>query len=121
MSRTASLVVIAITACHAHATPLARFHDASGGDRWRHVVGIGTKARVAVGGLTGTLESIEDVRTGLHKTTTRLGAPVVGDGIDDHGSWELTANGLTTRLFHIAVDTPAGRRDRTLVLAETLP
>lgn len=72
---------------------VARFHAVSGGARWDRDITIATTAQLVVGELPGTSESIEDVRTGRHRSTTRFGPITVADGFDGTAAWEQTAGG----------------------------
>ena len=81
--------------------PIARFHAASGAQRWDRPLAIATTAQVTVGGLHGTSESIEDIATGRYRTTTELGALHAAEGFDGTARWEQTIDGeVVTR------DTP---------------
>ncbi len=84
---------------------LARFHDVSGGARWAAISSLETTAAVAVGGLTGTLVSLEDLATGRHKSATQLGAFTTGEGYDGAASWEQTMGGEV-----VTPDAPESRR-----------
>ncbi|HET7504723.1 MAG TPA: aspartyl protease family protein [Kofleriaceae bacterium] len=53
---------------------------------------------VALGGLTGTLESIEDVVNGRTHNTIRMGQFEQLEGIDGNGSWQRTLGGEVIRL-----------------------
>jgi predicted aspartyl protease len=73
--------------------PLARFHAVSGGARWDAVTTIETTSTIAVGGLTGTVASLEDARTGRYKSAVQLGGTVTGDGFDGTASWQQAMGG----------------------------
>ena len=81
---------------------VARFHAVSGGARWDRPFAIATTATLVVGELPGTSESIEDVATGRHRSTTRLGAMTVAEGFDGTAAWEQTVGGEV-----VAPDAPA--------------
>jgi predicted aspartyl protease len=78
--------------------PLSRFRAASGGARWDANLAIATRASVSVGALSGTSESLEDVRTGRYRTTTRLGALEQGDGFDGTAAWQQAVGGEVVTL-----------------------
>ncbi len=84
-------------ACHtprsALPAPVARFQAASGGARWSAIGAIETTAAVSVGGIAGTVVSVEDVRTGRYRTTTTLGALVLAEGFDGAGPWRQAVGG----------------------------
>jgi predicted aspartyl protease len=87
------LAIVALVACHAPADPLARFHTVSGGSQWANVHYVETHATIAVGGMTGTTETIEDLATGRHRSSSHLGSLVLGDGFDGTTEWELAVGG----------------------------
>ena len=87
------LAIVALVACHAPADPLARFHTLSGGSQWANVHYVETHGTIAVGGLTGTTEMIEDVATGRHRSSSHLGSLVLGGGFDGAAEWELAVGG----------------------------
>lgn len=99
LTRAASLAASAAIAagCHpppaAQPAPVARFHALSGGARWDGDFAIATTATVTVGDLTGQSETLEDVRTGRHRTSLQLGPLSVGDGFDGSAAWELAPGG----------------------------
>jgi predicted aspartyl protease len=69
----------------------ARF--VAGGEAWRRVQVLETRGTVRLGGLEGTSESIEDVPSGRHRVTTRLGPLQVAQGFDGGVGWVRSANG----------------------------
>jgi hypothetical protein len=72
---------------------LDRFHRVSGGDAWGQVHFLVGTADVSLGGLTGTMETIDDVDTGRHWSQGELGPLRVADGDDGHAAWQQTSNG----------------------------
>jgi len=82
-------------ACGAQSTVVlpGRALAAAGGARWDSVAAIETTATLEVGGMTGTVESVEDVRTGRSRTTATLGGMVTGEGFDGAAAWQQTVGG----------------------------
>ncbi len=66
---------------------------ATGGAALAGVHVIETKGTLAVGGLTGTIEVLEDVPTGRERSATVLGSMNQVDGFDGTASWEQAAGG----------------------------
>lgn len=81
--------------------PAARFQAVSGGARWQGDLTITTVATLRVGGLAGTSESAEEVRTGRYRTTTRLGELQLASGFDGSAAWQQTPGGEV-----VAPDSP---------------
>jgi hypothetical protein len=78
----------------AHAA-LARFKQATGGAAWDAVHTLHTTGTLEAGGLTGSFESFEDLPTGRHVSSFRLG-PVSGSaGFDGASPWTLDQSGST--------------------------
>jgi hypothetical protein len=74
---------------------LARAKEATGGKAWDPVRAIHTQGRIATGGLEGTAESWEDVRTGRSLTTFSLGPVKGAEGFDGQEKWSQDASGQT--------------------------
>src|ERR1043165_6726987 len=72
---------------------VARFHAASGGARWEAIGAIETAATLTVGGMTGTVSSLEDVRTGRFRTASTLGGMATAEGFDGTVAWQQTVGG----------------------------
>lgn len=77
------------------ASILARAKAASGGKAWNDVKTLYTRVKVSTGGLDGTAESWEDVRTGRFVTTYKLGPVQGADGFDGKVSWTQDSSGQT--------------------------
>ncbi|HEX3764731.1 MAG TPA: aspartyl protease family protein [Kofleriaceae bacterium] len=81
----------------AAAAILAAARAASGGEAWDRVQVIESKGTIAVGGLTGTLESIEDVAHGRARVALHLGPIDSLEGFDATGGWDRAPGGEVTR------------------------
>ncbi|HEY6319926.1 MAG TPA: aspartyl protease family protein [Thermoanaerobaculia bacterium] len=77
----------------AAAAVLARAKEASGGKAWDAVATRHVRARLHVGGLDGSAESIEDVRTGHHALHYSLGPLRGAEGFDGTAAWTQDASG----------------------------
>jgi PDZ domain/Aspartyl protease len=77
----------------AAAAVLARAKEASGGKAWDAVATRHVRARLHVGGLDGSAESIEDVRTGHHALHYSLGPLKGAEGFDGTTAWTQDASG----------------------------
>ncbi|HEV3077810.1 MAG TPA: aspartyl protease family protein [Thermoanaerobaculia bacterium] len=77
----------------AAAAVLARAKDASGGKAWDAVATRHVRARLHVGGLDGSAESIEDVRSGHHALHYSLGPLRGAEGFDGTTAWTQDASG----------------------------
>ena len=66
--KTVAMAALFLAAAAVHAAGsreiLARAKEAAGGSAWDSVRGLHSRAKVETGGLSGTAESWEDVRTG---------------------------------------------------------
>ncbi|MFL6195989.1 MAG: hypothetical protein ACJ75H_17550, partial [Thermoanaerobaculia bacterium] len=74
---------------------LARVKAATGGKAWDDIRAIHTQGRIATGGLEGTVEAWEDVRTGRAFTTFSLGPVKGAEGFDGKEKWSRDASGQT--------------------------
>jgi hypothetical protein len=77
----------------AAAAVLARAKEASGGKAWDAVASRHVRARLHAGGLDGSAESIEDVRTGRHALHYSLGPLKGAQGFDGTTAWTQDASG----------------------------
>lgn len=93
----AVLGAVVAAGCHpppaAQPAPIARFQAVSGGAGWDGDFAIATTATVTVGDMTGQSETLQDIRTGRHRTSLKLGPLSVGDGFDGTAAWELAPGG----------------------------
>ena len=67
---------------------LARVKQASGGAAWDGLTSVYTKVKLAIGGMTGTAESWEDVLTGRTSGTYSFGPMTGAQGFDGKLLWE---------------------------------
>src|SRR5262249_44465194 len=65
--------------------PLARFKSRSGGERWDRVGGIAQSGTIAVGGLSGSIEIVQDGLTGRSASRFALGPGTRAPGFDGKG------------------------------------
>jgi predicted aspartyl protease len=72
---------------------LAAARAADGGDAWDRVQVIASKDTIEVGGMQGTVDSLEDVATGRSAQATHVGTLQQADGFDGKVSWEVTPGG----------------------------
>jgi hypothetical protein len=72
---------------------VAQFHDPSGGARWEAIGAIETTSTVTVGGMTGSVSSLEDVRTGRFRTASTVGGMATAEGFDGTVAWQQTVGG----------------------------
>jgi hypothetical protein len=72
---------------------LARAKEAAGGRAWDAIATRRVRAKLHVGGLDGSAESIEDVRTGNHVLHYSLGPISGGEGFDGKAVWTQDASG----------------------------
>ena len=77
----------------AAAAVLNRAKEASGGKAWDAVATRHVRARLHAGGLDGSAESIEDVRSGHHALSYTLGPLKGAQGFDGTTSWTQDASG----------------------------
>lgn len=75
---------------------LARTKAASGGAAWDAVRTIHSKVRVETGGITGTAESWDDVRTGRFVDAFQLGPMTGAEGFDGMKRWSQDGSGDVT-------------------------
>ena len=99
-----ALLLFAVACGHAPTlpAPLSAFRDATGGGAWDRVQAIDTHAALSVGGMTGTLDTIEDVPSGRSRTTVALGAITQAEGWDGAAAWEHAPGGEV-----VVKDTPS--------------
>jgi predicted aspartyl protease len=71
---------------------------ATGGAAWDRVPAIESHATLAVGGMTGTVEMLEDVVTGRSLTTVAVGPLREVEGWDGRVGWERGATGEVSTL-----------------------
>ena len=72
---------------------LARAKKAAGGEAWDHVRGIHAKAKIETGGLSGVVESWDDVATGRFAQSWDLGPAKGAEGFDGKVSWSQEPSG----------------------------
>jgi hypothetical protein len=97
----ACLLACAACAGTAHPAPsgavlpplLAGFRDATGGAAWDRARVLETRGTIEVGGLHGTIETLEDVASGRHREALHLGAIEQADGFDGTASWTQEPGG----------------------------
>src|SRR5512138_956018 len=87
------------------AAALARFKAVTGGDRWDEVKALQSRGVLAAAGLSGPLESVQDVRTGRSVLHYRLGQLEGADGFDGTNAWRKDPGGEVT-----VVDAPEAKR-----------
>lgn len=75
---------------------LARSKEAAGGAAWDQVRTVHSKARVETGGLSGPVESWEDVLTGRSVSTFQLGSMTGAEGFDGKSQWSMDPSGQVT-------------------------
>ena len=72
---------------------LARFKEAAGGAAWDSVATLSSRGTLSVGGLDGTFEGIEELRTGRSRVRYDLKVAKGEQGFDGERPWELTPSG----------------------------
>ncbi len=72
---------------------LARVKTASGGAAWDAIETVRSKGKVVVGGLTGTAESLDDVRDGRFVDRFQIGPLSGAGGFDGAVAWSQDASG----------------------------
>jgi len=87
---------------------LARSKEAAGGDAWDAVAGLYVEAAVAVGGLEGTIEGWEDVRTCRSSSAYELGPLRGAEGFDGEALWSQDKSG------QVHLDNAGGARQRAI-------
>lgn len=87
------------------AAAFARFKAVTGGARWDEVTALQSRGVLAAAGLTGPLESVQDVRTGRSVLRYRLGQLEGADGFDGTDAWRKDPGGEVT-----VVDAPEAKR-----------
>lgn len=94
---TAALFLIAAGAQAADSKEvLARSKEAAGGSAWDSVRALRQRVKVETGGLSGTLDSWEDVRTGRYIQEYSLGPVQGADGFDGTAAWSRDRSGQVT-------------------------
>jgi hypothetical protein len=83
---------------------LRRFKQATGGAAWDAVHTLHCTGIFRTGGLNGTFESFEELRTGRYTTSFRLGPMARRTGFDGRAEWSLDGSGSV----HLA-DAPQSR------------
>lgn len=93
----AFILFAAATALHATSPDpralLARAKEAAGGSAWDAVKALHTRAQLSASGLSGTVESWEDVLGGRFVTTFQLGPVSGAEGYDGTTSWSVDPSG----------------------------
>lgn len=85
----------------AHAAPpqvrevLSRSKQAAGGDAWDTVATLHTRFKAELGGLSGSGETWDDVRSGRSYSSIDLGPVKAAQGFDGKTSWVQDASGQT--------------------------
>ena len=92
---------LASASTHAATEPRAervlhRAAAAAGEARWASVHFIRVKAKLVTAGLTGTLETLIDARTGRYRNSEQLGPTEGADGFDGTVAWQQDDAGQTT-------------------------
>lgn len=73
--------------------PLVGFRAATGGAAWSRVAAIQSHATIAVGGLSGTSDTLEDVASGRNRSEVALGTFAQAEGWDGTHGWQRTPGG----------------------------
>src|SRR5262249_19342225 len=76
-----------------------------GGAKWDSVTSIANKGTLGAGGMTGTLESLVDARTGSSGETYHLGPLNGASGYDGKTSWQKDSGGEV-----VALDAPEAKQ-----------
>lgn len=87
------------------AAVLAQAKASSGGSHWEAAHGLQAEGEKSVGGLTGPWRLTQDLRTGLHVESSRLGVFDLAHGYDGEHAWRQDHGGEIGLL-----DGPAPRR-----------
>jgi hypothetical protein len=100
---TGAVLALALAAVPAAAgvTPaaaLARSKEAMGGSAWDAVRSSHSRARIETGGLRGIDEEFNDLLTGRHYETLKLGPISVAEGWDGRSGWTQDNSGQTKRM-----------------------
>src|SRR5262249_19943107 len=77
---------------------LARFKARSGGERWDRVSGIAQSGTIAVGGLSGSIEIVQDALTGRSASHFALGPGTGAQGFDGKVRWQQDFGGEVATL-----------------------
>jgi hypothetical protein len=88
-----ALLVVGVATGGVPADILARAKAASGGSAWDAIHAARTKAKIEVGGLSGTAESLEDLRSGSFVDRFQLGPLSGAEGFDGTVVWSQDASG----------------------------
>lgn len=72
---------------------LARAKQAAGGAAWDRVERLRTTATLSTGGLSGTVEGLEDLTTGRYRNSFDLGVVRGAEGFDGQSSWSRDTSG----------------------------
>jgi hypothetical protein len=89
----AALLVAGIATADDPADILARAKTAAGGSAWDAIQAAKTTAKIEVGGLSGTAESLENLRTGCFVDRFQLGPIKGAEGFDGKVVWSQDASG----------------------------
>lgn len=94
------MFVIVVGACHSTGTSavLSRERAAAGGERWDDIQTLRAEGTIAGGGLTGTLRTTTDVRTGRSTLAYKLGPVDGAQGFDGTTGWQRDPGGEVTAL-----------------------
>jgi len=84
---------------------LARYKEASGGNRWDAVTSVRTEGTLAVGGLEGRFEAVQDLATGRSGNHYTLGPIEGASGYDGQVAWSRDPGGEVA-----ALDAPEAKR-----------
>ncbi len=82
----------------APAAALARSKEAMGGSAWDRVRSSHVRARVETAGLKGSDEGFNDLLTGRHYETFRLGPATGAEGWDGESGWSQDSSGQSKRM-----------------------
>jgi len=103
MAAPVALIVgtLASASIHAETDPqaegvLRRAEAAAGGARWSSLRYIRVKSKLTTSGLSGTLETLFDARTGYYRNSQNLGPESGADGFDGMTVWQQDDAGQTT-------------------------
>ena len=89
----------------------AHFRQASGGEAWEAVTVLVAEGEGKIGGMSGAVSSVENLRDGRFRTEYALGPAVGGDGFDGQRIWTMQGRGEIDEV----TDPPQLERTRTQI------